>query len=151
MKMCRSTALSHSAVVFLFIVASTVRCQVSVNRLSNALVPSIYDLHISIDLENLKFAGAETIHVHSNQPSSTVELHALDLLVRDVQVLEGEREILVSSTNYVNATQILRLALGASLNADREYQIKLSFEGEIKDDMKGLYRSSYFESNSVKK
>lgn len=148
--MRRSRALTHSVVIFLFIVTSNVKCQTSVNRLSTNIIPTIYDLHITIDLENLKFTGAETIHVHASQPSSAVELHALDLLVRDVQVLEGERQISITSTSYVNATQIIRVALGQSLDAGRDYQIKMSFEGEIKDDMKGLYRSSYFDSGTVK-
>lgn len=150
MKMRRSSrALSHSAVIFLFIVVSTVVCQTSVNRLSTNVVPSIYDLHITIDLENLKFTGTETIHVHANQPSSTIELHALDLLVHEVQVLEGDSQISISSTSYVNATQIFRVALGQSLESGRDYQIMMSFEGEIMDDMKGLYRSSYFESGTA--
>lgn len=150
MKMRQSKALSHSVVIFLFIVSSTVKCQTSLNRLSSVVVPSIYDLHVTIDLENLKFSGAETIHVRSNQPSSTIELHALDLLVHEVKVLEGDREIAILSTSYVNVTQIYRITLGQSLDAGRDYQIKMSFEGEIRDDMKGLYRSSYFESGTVK-
>lgn len=148
MKMRLSSELS---VIFLFIIASFVSCQNPVNyRLSSDVVPSIYDLHITVDLENLKFSGIETIHIHANQPTTTIELHALDLSIDDVLVIEGENAIPITATNYNNETQIFSIALGQSLEPEREYKLQMNFEGEIKDDMKGLYRSSYYENQVVK-
>lgn len=146
-----SSVLNHAVVIFLFIVTSAVNSQSSLNyRLSNDIIPSIYDLHITVDLENLKFDGSETIHVHANQPSSTIELHLLDLSLLDVQVIEGENLISIISTDYNNETQIFKITLDQSLIPNRDYQLKLKFEGLIKDDMKGLYRSSYYQSRAVK-
>lgn len=146
-----SSVLSHSAVIFLFIIASLVSSQTSINyRLSSDITPSIYDLHIEIDLDNLKFNGTETIHVHANQPTSKVQLHLLDLSVDDLHVIEGETEIPFTSTGYNNETQIFEINLTESLLQNRDYQIRTKFEGEIKDDMTGLYRSSYYENGVVK-
>jgi hypothetical protein len=151
MKMRRFSALSLNSVIFLFIIASYVSCQNPVNyRLSGDVVPSIYDLHITVDLENLKFSGSEKISVHANQPTSTIELHALDLSIDDVQVIEGENAIPITATRYNNETQIFSIVLGQSLIQSRDYELEMSFEGEIKDDMKGLYRSSYYENQVVK-
>lgn len=150
-KMRLSNALSHSAVIFLFITASLVGSQTSVNyRLSTDIVPSIYDLDITIDLDGLKFNGIETIHVHANQPTSRVQLHILDLAVDGVQVIEGETAIPISSTFYSNETQIFEINLSESLIQNRDYEIKMNFEGQIKDEMTGLYRSSYYENGAVK-
>lgn len=146
-----SSVLSHIVVIFLFIIASGVIAQSSSNyRLSNDVTPSIYDLHITVDLATLKFDGSETIHVHANQPTSTIELHSLDLSLLDVQVIEGENLISIIATDYNNETQIFEISLAESLIADHDYQIILKFEGLIKDDMKGLYRSSYYENGAVK-
>jgi Peptidase M1 N-terminal domain len=146
-----SSVLSHSAVIFLFIVASLVKCQSPENyRLPNNVVPSIYDLHIVVDLDGLKFSGTETIYVRANQPTSVIELHLLDLSVSDVQVIEGTNAIAISEKIYKNDTQMFKITLDASLMAGRKYQIKMNFEGEIRDDMKGLYRSSYYENQVVK-
>lgn len=151
MKMRLPSALSHRAVIFLFIIASFVSCQNPVNyRLSSDVVPSVYDLHITVDLANLKFSGFETIYIHANQPTSAIELHALDLSIDDVQVIEGTNALSITATNYNNETQILSIALGQSLISDRDYELRISFEGEIKDDMKGLYRSSFIENRVVK-
>lgn len=146
-----SSVLSHSAVTFLFIIVSAVNSQSSSNyRLSNDVVPSIYDLHITVDLTSLKFDGSETIHVHANQPTSTIELHLLDLSLLDVQVLVGENLIPIVSSAYDDSTQTIKIALAEVLILNQNYQIKLKFDGEIRDDMKGLYRSSYYENGVVK-
>lgn len=151
MKMRISSALSHSTVIFLFIIASFVSCQNPVNyRLSGNVVPSIYDLHITVDLVNFKFNGFETISVHANQPTSTIELHGLDLSIDDVQVIEGENTVPIAAMNYNNETQTFSITLGQSLVSGREYELKMAFEGEIKDDMKGLYLSSYYENRVAK-
>lgn len=146
-----SSVLSHGAVIFLFVIVSAVDAQSSLNyRLSKDLTPSVYDLHITIDLASLKFDGIETIHVHAHQPSSTIELHVLDLSLLDVQVIDGQSLIPIIASAYNNRTQTFKISLSRSLIADRDYEIKLKFEGEIKDDMKGLYRSSYYENRVVK-
>lgn len=149
MKMRRSSVLCRSAVIFLFIAASLVRCQNPPSyRLSPGVVPARYDLHIVVDLENAQFNGTVTIHAHANQPTSAIELHLLDLSTSDVQVMEGVSAVAVSDLRINNETQTLRIALARTVIGD--CSITVSFEGEIKDDMKGLYRSSYYENQTVK-
>lgn len=144
--MRQSSALSRRTVTFLFIVTSLAGCQC--HRLSRALLPSVYDVHITIDLENLKFTGSETIYVHAYQNLSTIELHSLDLYISDWKIFDGGSVVAIANRTYNAQTQVNIIDLDGFLLADRDYEIKLSFEGEIKDDMKGLYRSSYFESGS---
>lgn len=148
MKMRLSCA--HSIVIFLFVIASNVSCQNSKNRLSKNVTPSIYDLHIGVSMESLRFSGSETIYIHANQPTSAIELHALDLSIYDVHVIEGENELPITATRYNDETQIYTITLGQSLISGGNYTLKLEFEGEIKDDMKGLYRSSYYVNGAVR-
>lgn len=146
--MRQSSAPIYNFVIFLFIFVSLVGCQSY--RLSKALLPSAYDIHITVDLENLKFTGTETIYVHANSPLSVLQLHSLELNVSDLTVIEGENVKPIVSQTYDDLTQWHNISLGESLEAGRDYEISLNFEGDIKDDMKGLYRSSYFETSGVK-
>ena len=149
MKMRRTITLRSGVALLLFIVSVT--CQSDIHyRLQKHIFPTIYDIHITVDLDILKFSGSETIYVNANQPTSAIELHALDLSIDDVQVIEGENAISISSTEYANETQIFKIILEHNLAAGRNYHITLNFEGAIRDDMKGLYRSSYYENSVVK-
>lgn len=139
------------AVALLSFAITFVKCQSSVKyRLSKSVVPSSYDLHLTVDLENLFFNGSETILVHANQPTSTIEVHLLDILVDNVQVIEGENALRIASRDYSNESEIFTITLDGSLLAGREYKIQMNFQGEIKDDMKGLYRSKYYENAALK-
>lgn len=146
-----SSVLSHSVVICLFIIVSHVHSQASANyRLSNNIAPSIYDLHITIDLDGLHFAGVETILAHASQNTSIIELHALDLTIYNVQVTENGIDLPFNSLVYINETQTFRITLDQSLMPNSDFQLKLEFSGEIRDDMKGLYRSSYYENRLLK-
>lgn len=139
-----------SFVILFFLIASAVNCQNY--RLSTAVAPTVYDIHITIDLDNFKFQGEETIHVHVNDDTSVIELHVLDLTVDEesVKVNEGANAFSIESVQYDTNTQIYRITLEQSLIAGRDYELDISFEADIKDDLKGLYRSSYYESISIK-
>lgn len=151
MKMRRSSVLRHSVVICLFIIVSHVHSQTSANyRLSNNIAPSIYDLHITIDLDGLNFVGVETILAHASEASTTIELHALDLTIDGVQVTENGIDLPINSLMHFNETQTFRITLDQRLMPNSDFQLKLEFSGEIRDDMKGLYRSSYYENGVVK-
>lgn len=144
--MRQSGAPVRGAVIFLFIAVSLVGCQSY--RLSKALVPSVYDIHLTIDLENLNFSGLETIVIRASDNVSTIELHSLNLSVWDWGITQSGIEVPIQATTYNDTTESHRIDLGESLMPNRNYELRVSFEGEIKDDMMGLYRSSYFEAGS---
>lgn len=147
MKMRRSSVLCRSAVIFLFIAISLVRCQSATNyRLPADVVPSRYDLHLVVDLVNAQFNGTVTIHARAIQPTSAIELHLLDLSADDVQVIEGASEVPISELRLDNETQIFHIGLTRAVSGD--CLVQMSFAGTIQDDMKGLYRSSYYEGDS---
>lgn len=147
--MCLFSVLSYSVYIFTFIAFAPLVIGQSY-RLSSSVIPVIYELQLTIDLDNLSFNGTEIISVSANESSSIIELHALDLSIDEVQVTLSESEVSIRSTNYVNESQIFRITLSDSLILSAEYKIRLAFRGDIKDDMKGLYRSSYYETGNVK-
>lgn len=88
--------------------------------------------------------------VHANQPTSTIEVHLLDIIVDNVQVIDGENALRIASRDYNDESEIFTITLDESLLAGRDYKILMNFQGEIKDDMKGLYRSKYYENAALK-
>lgn len=113
-------------------------------------MPSIYDIHISIDLENLKFNGTETIQVHANGSSSAITMHALDLTVSDLSLRQSTTNVPIKNVTHDDRSQTMSIWPEFPIQDGLDYEIRLTFEGDIRDDMKGLYRSSYYENGTLK-
>lgn len=135
--------------ILLFI--SAINCEQKF-RLSTDVTPLQYDLHIRVDLQEFSFNGTVTIVVYTNIDTTSIEMHQLDLDIEqhDVQVIWSGGQIEVVSLIYNNDTQIMKIVLGQSLIYGRDYRVTIKFAGAIKDDMKGLYRSSYYENGRIK-
>jgi aminopeptidase N len=58
-------------------------------RLPTSVVPTHYDLAISVDLEHQRFEGTETIQVDVRQASRAIVLNAAGLEFRDVTITAG--------------------------------------------------------------
>lgn len=144
-----------NALIVLFIVISLlytvhhVQCKKSENRLSDAIVPKVYDLFIKVDMNSRVFNGNVTIDVHVNNAVSTIQLHNIGLVISDKVVVENatDNSVVSESKNisYDNATEIMNIELDQTLLADSNYKILLSFNGPIEFDMKGLYMSTYYD------
>lgn len=116
-------------------------------RLSTNVRPTNYDIHIKVDVEKRVFEGEETIHVLVYDESTDfIEIHALDLDIENIQVFnnESDAEILVLSTEYSNATEKILLKFNENLEQQQNYRIHVAFKGQLRNDMKGLYISSYY-------
>lgn len=143
---------SEKCVVFLVIlafgnVARLTNCQSTGIRLSTDISPTNYDIHLRVDVESRKFNGSETIYVNVHESTDLIELHWMELDIEQIQVFDAsDNEIPINSIDHDDVNQKHLLTLTERLEKDREYQIRIAFDGEIKDDMKGLYRSSYYES-----
>lgn len=146
--MRQSSASSQCFAIFLFIAVSHVSCQQY--RLWSDKKPSLYEIHITVDLENLKFNGTETIHVQmKGSGTMAIVMHSLDLTVSDLTMFQGETAFPIKNITFDDRAQTMSIFPENPLQ-DLDYKINLQFEGKIKDDMKGLYRSSYYENGVLK-
>lgn len=118
-------------------------------RLSTNVRPSNYEIHIKVDIDSRKFSGEETIHVRVyDDPTDFIELHLLDLEIESLRVLhvDSDTEVDIESSNeYSKETEKLLIKFSENLEAQRSYRIHVVFNGELKNDMKGLYISSYYD------
>lgn len=119
-------------------------------RLSTNVMPTNYDIHIKVDIPNRVFDGVETIYVHVNDESTDfIEIHALDLDITKIEVFnnDDDEEVSISSTEYFNDTEKFLMKFSENLVQQRNYRVHVEFKGELKNDMKGLYISSYYYSS----
>jgi hypothetical protein len=131
-----------SFVIFLFI--TRVNCQSNVYRLSDALTPHYYDLNIHSDIDIYQFNGTMTIDFYANRATSVIEMHAVGLTINAASVKSNALESESTYVYYWNDTEKITIGLDRTLAARQNHSLTLSFRGRIAEDMKGFYRSSYY-------
>lgn len=121
-------------------------------RLSNNIIPRAYLINIRVDLVKFKFDGSVSIELMAEKKTSLIEVHQLDLNIGiNISVLDEKlNPTKVKDTNYIKESQILQIHLEKPLIARQVYDVKIMFDGNITDDMTGLYRSPQYENNVVK-
>ncbi|KAG5671811.1 hypothetical protein PVAND_001986 [Polypedilum vanderplanki] len=144
----------YSSVIYLFIIFTSplTNGQNTNYRLSDAVTPSAYDLFIQVDIGFYSFNGNVTIDIHVNKPTSTIELHNVNLTISNSSIFVksvDDDEVKFESVYliYNNESEIMTIVLEKPLTANTNYTITLAFSGRIEYDMKGLYMSSYYDKN----
>lgn len=138
-----------SFVIFLFIASSCVKSQTqngNVNyRLSNAVIPSFYDLNIHVEVDFYSFNGTVTIDFYTNRAVNVIEMHSVGLTISGkASVKSGALESQSTYIFYWNDTEKITIGLDRTLAARSNHSITLIYSGRLKEDMKGLYLSSYY-------
>lgn len=114
-------------------------------RLPEYVVPTLYDLWIKVDVDNMTFSGHVSIAMTVLKPTSTITLHYKDLNVdwKFGRLLDSRSQKMpfvkggdrpdeeMYDLNYRN-----KLSVG-------NYNLSLSFHGDIRTDLKGLSRFKY--------
>lgn len=133
--------------------------KMDVFRLPNNTEPVAYKLTIRpiIDAENniFTFTGNVTISIRVKSSTKVLTLNADGLKIDSVSVADAETKDIVDAIeyNYTMKNEQLNVYLDKpGLIADRVYDVKISYEGQLRDDMTGFYKSSYADekSNSTK-
>jgi len=114
-------------------------------RLPEHAHPVNYDLFFDIDLERFRFSGKETIEVKIDAPTKKIVLHSSGLKIKSGAVLYKGKIIKAKTSENKNLEQLI-LSIGERIAV--KAKLFLEFEGELTDNMIGLYRSKYFVKNS---
>lgn len=146
-----------NALIVLFIVISIstfarrVHCQSSQNRLSDDVVPKVYDLFIHVDIDNRVFSGHVAVDVHVNRAVPSIQMHNIGLDINGKVLVDAATNSSLSAEStaiqYDNTTEIMNIVLNRTLVADSDYRITIMFSGRIENDMKGLYMSTYYDGD----
>ncbi|HSA60692.1 MAG TPA: M1 family metallopeptidase [Nitrospiraceae bacterium] len=111
-------------------------------RLPRHIIPTRYDLRLEPDLTTATFAGRATITLTVKQTTQTVLLNAVDLAVASAVVEGAGGKRLTATIEMEDSIQRARLLLPESV-LPGEWQLHLSFQGKLNDQLRGFYRSTY--------
>ena len=109
-------------------------------RLPRDVRPLRYELRFDLDLDRWTYTGTETVRILLDHARREVVLHAVDIDVRSaVALVRGESIALTSAVDAEAEAIVLRAVreLGPG-----EIDLTLEFAGQIRNDLKAIYRST---------
>jgi len=130
----------------------------AVFRLPGTTAPDQYDLRFEFQdfngVDNLKFNGVAKIIITVVSSTSVVTLNLRDLNVTNVTVADttsySTRYLRVSEWVYLANDEQFEIRLDRSVPQGRHLQVSITYVGNIRTDMTGLYLSSYEERDTTK-
>lgn len=128
-------------------------------RLTDDVIPEHYDLELRPDfysgnMADFRSYGHVSIRVHCQRATSRIRLHvnALNISIATVTDAADGMEKPLKQDGGVSEDklrQFLELRLSEPLEAGHKYLINLTFSGPLKDDLDGMYVSSYKRGNDT--
>ncbi|XP_014669353.1 PREDICTED: aminopeptidase N-like [Priapulus caudatus] len=119
-------------------------------RLPRGVVPLHYNVELrpNLDPTVFKFDGWVEILIECRQPTDNVTMHVNKLTTRNGALRSADAYAdddtpTIASVSRDDAKQFLIYELRGKLHAGRRYWIRMDFEGDLEDDLVGLYRSKY--------
>jgi puromycin-sensitive aminopeptidase len=108
-------------------------------RLSKDVMPTRYDLHINVDLDNWRYTASERIEVTVHVPRAEIVLHAIGFSIHAARVVAaGTTRAAAVDFNPEAETASLRFAEPVPAGPAT---LEIEFSGEILERLRGFYRS----------
>ncbi|KAJ8681953.1 hypothetical protein QAD02_017745 [Eretmocerus hayati] len=124
-------------------------------RLPDSLIPESYDIkYNSISLEDFKYSGSVRIRIKVIKETREIVLHKgqINTTVSSVfQTYPKSEALQVVTSNYNITTQKFSIVMSKPLVVSSVINVNLGFDGILRDDNIGFYRSSYFEKDGSQK
>lgn len=119
-------------------------------RLPGDTEPLSYTLRVwpfvNPEKDSFTFEGEVVIRVLAINGTDELTLNAVDLNVMSVAVTDLDKNTELDPVGFavVARNEQLKIQVGSpGLIADRTYDVKIKYTGNLRDDMTGFYRSSY--------
>lgn len=106
-------------------------------RLTKDVLPSRYELRFDLDLDRWTSQGWERITLRTAKTTREIVLHAVDLEIAKA-TLDGSNALTIDRTEAEAQVIVLR---AAGEIAPGEHTLEIEWRGEIRDALRGLYRS----------
>ena len=119
-------------------------------RLPENVRPVHYRLRLEPDLAAFTFVGHEEIEVTVASPTSEVMLNASELNVSRAVAEAPGGEAAASAIEHDEEQERVTLRFPSPLPAGRTV-LRLDFTGELNDQLRGFYRSTYVDSDGVER
>jgi aminopeptidase 2 len=116
-------------------------------RLSKNVIPTHYELNLSLDLDGLTFEGSVIVHLDVLHDTTSVVLHSKDLEITSTKIvhLSGDLVQVAVPLQYNLGDQTVTIQLDEPFTACSRVQLHQSFRGTIKKHGRtpGLQWTSY--------
>lgn len=122
------------------------------SRLPDDTVPVSYVLKVAPDLgaEAAPFTGQVDIVIWVKNPTPVIVFNSKDLKLEDIKVTDvnTNQNIQVDSWEYDEFEQV---RVSTRVFADKKYTISIRFNGYLRDDATGFFKSYYTINSNEKK
>ncbi|XP_066591366.1 uncharacterized protein [Prorops nasuta] len=127
-------------------------------RLPTSIEPISYDISIEPNYptsttksaEISTFHGTVIINAVAKQVTNYVILHAGSIELESVNVIKESNEIIINKYVHKKDTEKLTITFTKSLSPEENIFITIIYNGRLRDDMIGFYKSSYMDSKGNK-
>ena len=129
-------------------------------RLPRNVHPVSYDLELFPDIyqaspKEFRFFGNVSIIMNCTETSSNITIHVNQLKIeKSTLYVTLYNRMLTTNNLFLNTThdedrQFLVLNLHTNLQAGEQYLLFMQYQGHLKDDLAGLYYSTYKRGNET--
>lgn len=120
-------------------------------RLPKSIIPTAYKIDLkNIDFLKSTFEGSVEIDALVTESTKRIVFHRGRFLNdRGIQVYKNGSILKTAKPDYDQLTEQVTITLTDDLSDSEEIKIKSSFDGVLRDDMIGFYKSSYLDENKT--
>lgn len=117
-------------------------------RLPNDTIPTKYEINIVTNVHSgdFNFSGTVTIVVKILQDTKSITLHQRQLTINSIDLSDDQANTFdLHPYEYDTVTEFLKITPlnNVTLAKDKTFFLKIQYNGELREDQKGFYRSSY--------
>ncbi|XP_076764228.1 putative aminopeptidase-2 [Xylocopa sonorina] len=116
-------------------------------RLPKTIIPTHYEIMLSPKLEQSNFSGIVHIKAYVAKPTDRITLHWGKIEKVKATVTSDAQQLIIKDYAYNNKTEKYAIILEKVLNVGTNVTISINYNGTLRDDMIGFYKSSYVDSN----
>lgn len=117
-------------------------------RLPNTTKPLRYDVSLTTNVHRGEpsFSGAVRIRIQALENTNEITLHYRQITIETVQVFanpDTTTNLVPSTFSFVEDVEFLKIAVTSQLQINQQYLVVITYQGLLRDDNMGFYRSSY--------
>lgn len=128
--------------------------EIGIIRLPDTIIPKVYNLWIktNVHLNDFDFIGVVNVAIEVNELTKIITLHSKQLNILSAKLWNNH----VSPPESVDLAIDLKNDEQLMLTAEEFinvglYELEISYQGELRDDDLGFYKTSYINENGTEK
>jgi len=109
-------------------------------ELPSSIVPVRYNISLTPNFSTFTYTGEETIELDVNQSTNVIQLHSKEIYISDVEASDMNLHYKPTDINFSLSSSVVSLVFAEPFQVGKLF-LRISFQGELNDQMAGFYRS----------